>query len=243
MVFHLAAQSLQTVSWREPESTFEVNVFGTLNLLEAIRKTDLSPTIIVAGSSAEYGFSSPEEIPIKEDKALNPASPYGVSKVAVDMFGRLYARTYGMKIIRTRPFYVIGPRKAADVTSDFARGIVAIGRGDQMSLKVGNLEAVRDYLNVKDATRAFLLLVERGSPGAVYNICTGAGYSIQELLDRLISLSRSPVQVEPDPARMRPADEPVVVGDNSKLKALGWNPEVQLDQSLGSILDYWRARS
>ena len=243
VVFHLAAQSVPVVSWREPEATFEVNVFGTLNLLEAVRQASPSATVLVAGSSVEYGYVSPEEVPIKEDRALTPASPYGVSKVAAGMLAKLYAEAHGLKVVRTRPFIVIGPGKVADVMSDFSKGIAAIERGRRASLKVGNLEAVRDFLDVEDATRALWLLAERGVPGEVYNICSGVGYSIQQVLDRLISMADAPVSVESDPARMRPADEPVLIGDNSRLKALGWEPEVPIDRSLGNILDAWRAKS
>ena len=243
VVFHLAAQSFPTVSWREPEATFEVNVFGTLNLLEAIRKASPRSTVVVAGSCVEYGFISPKEAPIKEDRTVRPASPYAVSKVAADMLAKLYAETHGMKVVRTRPFRVIGPVKVADVMSDFCQGIVEIERDQRTGLKVGNLEAVRDFLDVEDATRAFWILAEKGIPGDVYNMCSGIGYSIQEVLDRLISMANSPVPVERDAARMRPSDEPVLIGDNSRLKALGWKPEVPLDRSLGNILDSWRAKA
>ena len=243
VVFHLAAQSVPVVSWREPEATFEVNVLGTLNLLEAIRQASPKSTVVVAGSCVEYGYISPEEVPIKEDRALSPASPYAVSKVAAGMLSKLYAETHQLKVVRTRPFIVIGPGKVADVMSDFSKGIVAVERGRRASLKVGNLEAVRDFLDIEDATRALWTLAERGIPGEVYNICSGVGYSIQQVLDRLISLADSPVPVERDAARMRPADEPVLIGDNSRLKALGWEPEVPLDRSLGNILDAWRTKS
>ena len=126
--------------------------------------------------------------------------------------------------------------------SDFSRGIVSVERGRQAGLKVGNLDAVRDFLDVEDATRAFWTLAEKGTPGEVYNVCSGTGYSIQQVLDRLISMADSPVQVERDQSRMRPADEPVLIGDNSRLKALGWKPVVPLDRSLGNILDAWRAK-
>lgn len=243
MVFHLAAQSVPVVSWREPEATFEVNVFGSLNLLEAVRKASPSATVVVAGSCVEYGYISPEEAPIREDRTLSPASPYAVSKVAAGMLAKLYADTHGLKVVRTRPFIVIGPGKVADVMSDFSKGIVSVERGRQTSLRVGNLDAVRDFLDVEDATRAFWTLAEKGVPGEVYNLCSGTGYSIRQVLDRLISMADSPVPVEQDPARMRPADEPVLIGDNSRLKALGWKPEIPLDRSLGNILDAWRAKS
>lgn len=240
IVFHLAAQSLPGAAWQDPEATFRVNVFGTLYLLEVVRKTGLDTTIVVACSSAEYGMVKQEEMPIKEGRELLPLNPYGVSKVAVDLLAHLYWRTYGMKIIRVRPFFVVGSRKTGDVCSDFARGIVAVERGDQPSLKVGNLEAVRDFVDVRDAVLALWLLAERGTPGEVYNLCSGVGHPVQEILDILLSLAAVPIPVEQDPAWVRPADEPVVTGDNSKLRALGWEPRIPLKETLRDLLDYWR---
>jgi GDP-4-dehydro-6-deoxy-D-mannose reductase len=179
-IFHLAAQSLPSRSWQEPEATFQVNVLGTLNLLGAVRAAELDPVVVVAGSSAEYGPSMPEEIPIKEDAPLRPASPYGVSKAATTLLALQYHRAFGMKVVVARPFFVIGPRKSGDACSDFARGVVAVERayvGCRMSdvgqlstlnprpstgLQVGNLEAVRDLLDVEDAVRALWLLLQRG---------------------------------------------------------------------------------
>jgi GDP-4-dehydro-6-deoxy-D-mannose reductase len=240
VVFHLAAQSLPVLSWQDPETTFRVNVMGTLHLLEAIRRAGLDSVVVVAGSSAEYSIRGQDEMPIKESRELRPTSPYGVSKVAVDLLSRFYWQTYGMKVIRARPFFVIGPRKASDVCSDFARGIVEVEKGRSDRLRVGNLEAVRDFLDVRDAVRALWLLAEKGTPGAVYNVCSGVGHSVREVLDILISLATRPIPVEPDPTRLRTADEPVVIGDNGRLRALGWKPEIPLDRALGAVLDYWR---
>jgi len=240
LVFHLAAQSLPMLSWKDPESTFGVNVLGTQHLLEAVRKASPDSTVIVVCSSAEYGLGAPEEIPIQETKELRPASPYGVSKVATDLLALLYWRTYGMKVVRVRPFPVIGSRKVGDVCSDFAQGIVAVERGAQPSLKVGNLAAVRDFLDVSDAVQALWLLAQKGTPGEVYNLCSGVGHPVQEVLDILLSLARVPVPVEADPDRLRPADEPELIGDNSKLQALGWRAERALPSALTDILAYWR---
>jgi GDP-4-dehydro-6-deoxy-D-mannose reductase len=241
-IFHLAAQSLPSRSWQEPEATFQVNVLGTLNLLGAVRAAELDPVVVVAGSSAEYEPSKPEEIPIKEDAPLRPASPYGVSKAATTLLALQYHRAFGMKVVVARPFFVIGPRKSGDACSDFARQVAAVERGEQPSLKVGNLEAVRDLLDVEDAVRALWLLLQRGVPGDVYNICSGTGQKIETVLEMLVSMSTRHIPIEPDPMRFRPVDEPVVVGDNSRLRALGWVPRVALDQSLARILEYWRAQ-
>lgn len=242
VVFHLAAQSLPVLSWQDPETTFRVNVMGTLHLLEAIRRADLDSVVVVAGSSAEYSIGGQDEMPIKESRELRPTSPYGVSKVAVDLLSRFYWQTYGMKVIRVRPFFIVGPRKTGDVCSDLVRGIVEIEEGQSDTLMVGNLEAVRDFLDVRDAVRALCLLAEKGAPGEVYNICSGVGHKVQEVLDTLLSMAAKPIQVEHKQQRMRPFDEPVVVGDNSKLQALGWQPQIPLEETLARILEYWRSQ-
>ncbi len=243
VIFHLAAQSLPSRSWQGPEATFRVNVLGTLNLLDAVRSAGLGPVLVVAGSSAEYDAGQPEEMPIAEDTPLRPASPYGVSKAAASLLALLYSRAFGMKVVLARPFFVIGPRKVGDVCSDFARGIVAVERGRQPCLKVGNLEAVRDLLDVEDAVQALWLLAHKGTPGQVYNICSGVGHRIQTVLEMFLKMAATEVPVEPDPMRLRQMDAPRVVGGNARLRALGWAPRVSLGDSLAHILDYWRNRS
>lgn len=242
VIFHLAAQSLPIRSWREPEATFQVNVLGTLNLLEAARKAGPDPVLVVAGSSAEYA-QTPNEIPVCEDAPLMPESPYGVSKVAASLLTLLHHRAFGTKVIVVRPFFVIGPRKVGDVCSDFARGIIAVEKGERPSLKVGNLQAVRDLLDVEDAVRAFTLLMREGRHGDVYNLCSGVGYTIQTVLDKLLAMTTGPIPVEHDPIRLHVVDKPVVIGNNSRLRALGWAPRVDLDQSLARILDFWHRRA
>lgn len=240
VIFHMAAQSSPLLSWHDPEATIKANVFGTLYLLEAVRRAGLSPTIVVACSSAEYGFVAPEGVPIKEEEALQPASPYGVSKVAVDLLCHVYWAAHQLKVIRVRPFFIVGPRKTGDVCSDFARGIVAVERGEQPFLKVGNLETVRDFLDVRDAARAMWIVAEKGSSGEVYNLCTGRGYKVREILDLLVSLTEQPIPVRQEVRGVRLVDEPVIVGDNSKLRALGWEPQIPFETTLANILDYWR---
>lgn len=242
VVFHLAAHTAPALSWKDPEAAFHVNVFGTINLLEALRKARLDPIIVMAGSSAEYGFSTPDEIPIKEEKPLRPGSPYAVSKVAADLMADLYCRAYRMKIIRVRLFWIMGPRKVGDVCSDFARGIVAVERGEQKALRVGNLETVRDFVAEGDAVQGLWFVAEKGAPGEVYNLCSGIGRKVRAILEILLAMATTPILVEPDANRLHPADVPVIVGDNSKLRALGWSPQVPLEQALANILDYWRGK-
>lgn len=238
-VFHLAAQSLPRVSWDDPETTFRVNVFGTLYLLDAIRAAQINPIIEVFCSSGEYAVSQ-DDTPIGENYPLDPSSPYALSKIGQDQLCVLYGKAYQMQIVRVRPFFIIGPRKTGDVCSDFARGIVAIERGLSNTLTVGYLDAVRDFLDVRDALTAFWLVAERGIPGMVYNICSGQGFAVSDILGRASAFSKTPFDVHQDSSRLRPLDEPVKIGDNSKLMALGWRPSIPIDQSLEDILVYWR---
>lgn len=241
VVFHLAARSLPSPSWDEPEATFQVNVLGTLNLLEAVRKAGLDAVVVVAGSSSEYAPAL-DQAPIREDHALMPDSPYGASKAASSLLALLYHRAHRMRVIVVRPFFVIGPRKVGDVCSDFARQVVAVERGSQPSLQVGNLEAVRDFLDVADAVRALWLLAGKGEPGGVYNVCSGTGTKVGSVLEMILAMASRPIPVAQDASRFRLVDKPFVVGDNSRLRALGWAPRVAMEQSLVAILDYWRGQ-
>jgi GDP-4-dehydro-6-deoxy-D-mannose reductase len=241
LVFHLAAKSLPVRSWENPASTFSVNVEGTLNLYDAVRAEVPSCRIVTAGSSAEYGVS-PHGEPIREDAVLAPSSPYGVSKLAVSHLSRLYHAAYGLDIIVVRPFFLIGTRKTGDICSDFARGIVAIERGGAETLRVGNLEAVRDLMDVRDGVRAFRVLAQRGLAGQCYNICRGEGTRMADVLKTYEAMAGVPVRVHKDPSLMRPVDEPVKVGCAERLLALGWKPCFGLEDSLRTILDYWRSQ-
>lgn len=238
-IFHLAAQTLLSTSWQQPEETLRTNVLGTLHVLQAAEAVTTSPTVVLAGSSAEYGPGKGSLL--KESDELQPASPYGYSKVAAEQLGWLYWRTQGLRVLCVRPFAVIGVRKVSDACSDLARGIVAVERGASRILAVGNLGAVRDFVDVGDAVRALALVAEKGDAGEAYNICSGTGHAIHEVLDRLRAQALVEIPVEQDPERLRPSDDPVLVGDNSKLRALGWRSTISLDQSLAEIITHWRA--
>ena len=239
-VIHLGGQSYIAPSWEDPVGTFQVNIVGTFHLLEAIREVPGSPVVIVVGSSAEYGHGH-GDAPITEDAAFRPASPYGVSKVAQDMLGHMFWRRYGMKVIRARPFALFGPRKDTDAISGFARGIVRVERGEAGAVSVGDLEVIRDFLDVRDGARALAHLVDRGTAGEVYNLCSGTGTRLRDILERLIARAEGPVTVQADPARTRRADVPVLIGDNAKLRRLDWEPEIPLEQTLQDTLEFWRA--
>jgi GDP-4-dehydro-6-deoxy-D-mannose reductase len=241
-IFYLASQNFITPSWEDPESTLKTNILGALYFLEAIRKSGSDPVIEIISSSAVYGLNNKDEIPVKENKEFRPLNPYAVSKIGVDMLAYLYWEAYHMKIIRIRPFNITGPRRTSDVCSDFAKGIVEIEKGHKDTLNIGNLESVRDIIDVRDAVNAMWLLSNKGQFGDVYNLCSGNGREIREILDRLISLSvsRDRIKIFQDPAKMRKTDDILQIGDNSKLRGIGWIPEIPLDQTLEDLLNYWR---
>ena len=247
-IFHLAAQSFVPTSWESPAETLGTNIVGQANLFEAVRKlktAEYNPVIQIACSSEEYGLVHPGEVPIKETNPLRPLSPYAVSKVGQDYLGYQYYKSYGLRVIRTRAFNHSGPRRGeVFVDSNFAHQIAAIEAGQQEpQIKVGNLDAIRDFTDVRDMVEAYWLATERGEPGEVYNIASGKGVTIREMLDRLIGLSTAKgIEVVADPARMRPSDVPVLIGDAAKLRQLtGWSPKRDyLTVTLPDTLAYWR---
>ena len=244
-IFHLAAQSFVPSSWRAPQETLTTNLLGQLNIFEAVRKSGLNCRIQVAGSSEEYGLVHPQELPITEEQPLRPLSPYAVSKVAQDALGYQYFMSFGMPIIRTRGFNHTGPRRpSVFVCSDFARQVVEIELGLRApEIHVGNLDARRDFTDVRDTVRAYWLALSQGEPGEVYNVATGTSWAISEVLDKLIALAGVKVKIVPDPERLRPSDVPRLEGDASRLKAAtGWAPAIPFATTLGDLLAYWRER-
>lgn len=242
-IFHLAAQSFVPTSWNAPSESLTTNIIGQLNIFEAVKKLDVDCRIQIACSSEEYGMVYPDEVPIKESSPLRPLSPYGVSKVGQDMLGYQYFMSYGMKIVRTRGFNHTGPRRGpVFVCSDFAKQIVDIEQGKRDPvMEVGNLDARRDFTDVRDMVRAYWLSLEKGKPGKVYNICTGKSYSIKEILDQLIDLSGVKVEVRTDRGRLRPSDVPLLEGDNSEFTSdTGWKPEIPIEKTLSDLLEFWR---
>lgn len=244
-IFHLAAQSFVPSSWNAPAESLATNVLGQLNIFEAIRELDIDPWIQIACSSEEYGLVHEDELPIKEENPLRPLSPYAVSKVGQDYLAYQYFKSFGLKAVRTRGFNHDGPRRGdVFVSSNFAKQLVEVEKGKKEPvIHVGNLEARRDFSDVRDIVRGYWLAVERCEPGEVYNICCGKAYSIQEVLDRLIELSGAKVDIQEDPSRLRPSDVPVLLGDNTKFRnATNWKPEIPYDKTLSDMLDYWRER-
>ena len=245
VIFHLAAQSFVPTSWNSPQDTLVNNILSEVNIFEAVRQTDIDPVIQIACSSEEYGLVYPNEVPITENNPIRPLSPYAVSKVSQEYLAYQYHKSYGLKTIVTRTFNHTGPRRGqVFVTSNFARQVVEIEKGlKDPVLEVGNLSAKRDFTDVRDTVRGYWLAVTNGVPGEVYQICSGKAYSIQEVIDILISLTKVKIEVRQDPARMRPSDVPILLGSYEKFREqTGWKPEIPFEQTLRDLLDYWRER-
>jgi GDP-4-dehydro-6-deoxy-D-mannose reductase len=244
-IFHLAAQSFVGTSFHAPQETLTTNILGQLNIFEAIRSCNINPFVQIAGSSEEYGLVYENETPIKETNPLRPLSPYAVSKVAQDLLGYQYFKSYGLNIVRTRAFNHTGIRRGEPfVCSNFAKQIALIEKGKQKPvIYVGNLEAIRDFTDVRDIVKAYWLALEKCKPGEAYNISTGKGYGMQEVLDIYFSLTKVKIQIKQDPQRLRPSDVPVLVGDSSKFrKETGWEPEIPFKETLKDMLNWWREK-
>lgn len=242
-IVHLAAQSLPSISWERPWKTLEVNIAGGLDLLEALRAVSFQGPVLMAGSSSEYASPANPLARLSEGDPAGASSPYAVSKIAVDQLARLYYQRYGLRVIRFRPFFWIGPRKTGDVCSDFARRIVQIETGKLDRLRVGNLDIIRDLLDVRDGVDALLQLIEKGRAGEAYNICSGVGTRLHDVVMHYRQRARCPVTVEPDPALLRPIDEMARIGNPAKIMALCWQPQRAVERTLEEILAYWRARA
>ena len=245
IVFHLAAQSNVQRAFQDPQATIVNNIVSELSLLEALRSTAPEALIMITGSSEQYGLVGPEDIPIDEDTPFRPNNPYAVSKVAQDILALQHFLSYGQKTIRVRPFNHIGPGQSEHfVTAAFARQVALIEAGQQEPIiYVGNLQAERDFTDVRDMVSAYHLVVTQGEPGEVYNIGSGKGYSTKWVLDTLVGMSKVQVELRQDPARMRPADIPRLICNPARFQArTGWQPQILIEQTLSDILDYWREK-
>lgn len=241
MIYHLAAQSSAAHSFQFPLDTFQSNVLGTVNLLEAVRPLPPAwrPVVLSVGTCEEYGPQPAEAYPLREDTPLNPLSPYAVSKVSQTLLCKQYVRAWDLPIIPVRAFSHTGPgQDPRFVFPSFARQIAAAeaGRGPAEIL-TGDLSVRRDFLDVKDVITAYRCLMKEGTPGEIYNVSSGQSVTIQEGLETMLQQARVPISVRQDPKRMRPTDTPVIVGDNSKIRTeTGWQPEWDLATTLGSLL-------
>lgn len=244
-IYHLAAIAHIPTSYRDPKLTFEINLYGSLNLFEAIKAASWSIKILYVGSASEYGDVNESEIPVDENIPLRPVDPYSISKASADMLAYQYFKSFGMHIIRMRPFNHIGPRQSPDyVVSNFAKQIAEIEKSlKEPVITVGNLEAKRDFTDVRDIVRAYWLAVQGGEPGEVYNICSGKAVSIKEALDKLLALSKKNIKVKQDPKKLRPSDVPLLLGDSTKFREkTGWKLDIPFEKTLQDTLDYWQGK-
>lgn len=245
-IYHLAAQAFVPRSFDAPWETLENNILAQLNLILACLALDTPPRMLIISSAEIYGAVQPTELPLNENTLLRPANPYSVSKVAQDMLALQYYISHSLPIMRARPFNHIGPgQDTRFVAADFALQIARIEAGQQQPvIHVGNLSAQRDFTDVRDIVRAYRLIMERGTPGEAYNIASGEAYSIQALLDTLLSYSDVPIKIQIDTSRLRPSDVPVIRGDSSRLRGVtGWQPTISFRQTLLDILNDCRQRT
>ena len=244
-VFHLAAQSSVALSWEKPALTVDVNIKGAVNLLDTVRKMPKPPRTVLIGSGEEYGYVLQAELPINENTQLRPGNIYACTKIAQGMIGQAYARAYGLEIIIVRAFNHIGPGQSdIFVIPSFCKQIAMIEKKKcPPIMQVGNLDAKRDFTDVRDIVRAYRLLAEKGESGSVYNVGSGKARSIREMLDIILTLTNTPITVERDQSRMRPSDTPIIESDISRLYLqTNWKPEIPIETTLANVLDEWREK-
>ena len=246
VVFHLAAQSSVKLSWEKPLLTLNVNIIGALNVLEACRRLGESgkkPKVLLIGSAEEYGKVTPEQCPIKEDMSCTPKNLYALSKLTQNGLGRIYSEAFGMDIITVRAFNHTGPKQSpAFVLADFCKQVAEIEAGiKEAVISVGNLEAMRDFTDVRDIVKAYLLLAEKGKSGETYNVGRGQAVKISSLLEMILKEAKTEIEVRRDENRMRPSDVPLHVADTEKIcRDTGWCPTITLNETVKDTLDYWR---
>lgn len=244
LIFHLAAQSFVPMSYSAPTDTLTTNIIGTANLLEAVRILEIDPRILVCSSPEVYGQPSEEDLPITEECPLRPLSPYAVSKVGEDALAYMYYQAYGLKTIRSRAFSHTGPRRGdVFVASAFAKQIAKIERRLQDVIRVGNLDSVRTFCDVRDMVRAYWLLLQKGELGDVYNIAGNERMDMRGVLEILLSFSDIHPKIEVEKQLLRPKDVTIQIADDSKFRQLtGWKPRIPILKTLADILQYWRKK-
>lgn len=242
-IFHLAAHANVRASFVTPQAVLSNNILGTSNLFEAIRISKLDPLIQLCSTSEVYGQVDPREVPIREEAPLRPASPYAVSKVAQDLLGYTYFVAYQMRIIRTRMFAYLNPRRTDLFATSFARQVARIEAGLQRELAHGNLDSVRTIVDVRDAMRAYWEALLHCKPGEVYNVGGTTTMTVGEVLKRLIAMAKKPIPTRLDAALLRPADVTLQIPNIERfVQATGWKPRYSFDESLAHLLEYWRRR-
>lgn len=242
-IFHLAAQSSVSLSWKNPSLTIDVNIKGSVNVLDAIRELDYKPRILLIGSGEEYGLILPEEIPINENAHLKPGNIYAATKACQNMIGKIYADAYQMDIIMVRAFNHIGPKQSPIfVVANFCKQVVEIEKGlKEPVIKVGNLNAKRDFTDVRDVVRAYSSLIQKGISGETYNVGSGNSIAIKDLLKIILSYSSTKIRVETDQDKFRPVDVPVIEANIDKFQHIAeWKPNFSLITTINDTINYWR---
>ena len=242
-IFHLAAQSSVSVAWKNPLLTIDVNIKGSVNVMDAIRELYYKPRVLVIGSGEEYGHIKEGETPISEETILRPGNIYAATKACQNMIGSIYAKAYDMEMMLVRAFNHVGPGQAPlFVVSDFCKQTAEIEKGlKEPVIRVGNLSARRDFTDVRDVVRAYALLILKGTAGETYNVGSGRAVTIRSILDMIVSMSSAKITVEVDQNKIRPVDVPVIEADISKInRETGWEPVISIEQTIRETLDYWR---
>jgi GDP-4-dehydro-6-deoxy-D-mannose reductase len=244
-ILHLASYSSVAFSWKEPAISFANNTNIFLNLLDTVRILGLSTRILSVGSSEQYGDAKAEDMPLKENHPLRPISPYAVARVAQEMLSKIYADGYGLDIIMTRSFNHIGPyQKDIFVVSSFVRQLVEIKKRclKGQNIIVGDLSIVRDFTDVRDIVSAYYNLLKNGEKGEVYNVCSGHGLALEEIVQKLCNILNVDVSINSNPQLIRPSDNKIIIGSNDKIEKLtGWKIQYSLEQSLKDIISYWQS--
>lgn len=244
-IYHLASFAYVGKSFDKAEELLNNNILLQLNLLNVMKEVAPNARLLVVGSAEEYGVSlSDDEIPYDENHKLRPINPYAVSKITQDMLGYVFYVSFGLDIVTVRPFNHIGERQSSDFAiPSFTHQVIAIERGEQEKLLVGNLEAIRDFTDVKDMMSAYIIVMNKGLKGEVYNIGSGTGVKMSELVQKLVSLSTKNIVIEEDSSLFRPHDIPKMIANNDKIKALGWSPKISLEDSLARIIEFERTKN
>ncbi len=244
-IYHLAAQSSVGVAWKNPGLTVDVNVKGSIYIMDAVRELYYKPRLLLVGSGEEYGYIRPEEVPVTEESSIRPGNIYAATKACQNMIGSIYARAYDMDVMMVRAFNHIGPGQSPIfVVADFCRQVAEIEKGTREPVMyVGNLAAKRDFTDVRDVVEAYARLMNCGRAGETYNVGSGRAVSIEEVLHLIISMSSKEIQLEVDPNKIRPSDVPLIEADIRKIhQETGWKPMISLEQTIRETLGYWRER-
>lgn len=241
IIYHFASYVSVFNSFKNPLPTFQTNIIGTVNLLEAIKNIVPKAKVLIPGSAEEYGKVTEDKMPIKEDYFLNPINPYAISKKAQEEIGLYYFKTFELNIYFTRTFHITGPKQPLGfVCSDFAKQVAYSEKVETKNIIVGNLDIKRDFTDIRDVVNAYWTVINKGKVGEVYNVCNGKSIKIMTILDKLIKISEKNISIKIDKNKIRPSDIPNFVGNNKKLKSIGWIPEYSIDDSLKDLFEWWK---